>query len=254
MQLSSYRIVRSSTQPAKNQRVLPQMHSRSSPISRTMRRSHRESEQTHRASGQMRHRRGAHRYQRHRSRPVVPMSSKLQKRPRQRRRSRRRNRDRSIPHRPNQRQKIHCVCARTIYKPGQNRSSYKAPQRPFRRSRVVAPMPSRQRNPAQRNRLRGMIFIQSSRKSGLWTICRRAQRRRSLKSQMCLKSVVSYNPKPHKKNHPLFVMESVQIHGHRAARRPRLCAARSSLFVNGQQLHRRTIYHPRRRSRHGKPL
>ena len=37
-------------------------------------------------------------------------------------------------------------------------------------------------------------------------IYQNGNRCRSAKSQMCLKSVVSYNPKLHKKNHPLFVM------------------------------------------------
>ena len=92
-------------------------------------------------------------------------------------------------------------------------------------------MCGRQRNPVLRNRLRGSIFIQSNRKAA-----------------------VKYIPKPHQQNRPLFAMKSSRTHGHHAARRPRLCAARSSLFVNGQQLHRRTIYHPRRKSRLGKPL
>ena len=75
-----------------------------------------------------------------------------------------------------------------------------------RKRKTAVPMSKRQRNPAQRNRLRGIIFMQSSRKSGLRMICCQKNCRRSAKSQMCRKSVVSYNPKPHKKNHPQFVI------------------------------------------------
>ena len=206
MKLSSYRVVRSSTQPAKNQRVLPQMHSWSSSTSRTMRRNHRENEQTRHAPSQMRRSHRVHRHPHCRSSSDALMSSKLQKRPCQRRRSRRSNRNRSIPHRPNQRQKIHCACARTIYEPRQNRSSYKAPQRPFRRSRVVAPMSSGQRNPAQRNRLRGIIFMRSSRKSGLRMIYQNVNRCLSAKSRIYQKTAVRCDPKPHQQNRPLFVM------------------------------------------------
>ena len=116
------------------------------------------------------------------------------------------------------------------------------------------PMSNVQRNPTQKNHLRGIIFIQSSRKSGLRTICRRAHRRRSAKSQTYQKTVVRCNPKPYQQSHPLFAMKSSRTHGHHAARRLQLCAAKSSLFVSGQQSHRRTICRPRRRSRHGKPL
>ena len=217
MQLSSYRVVRSSTQPAKNQRVLPQMHSRSNPTSCTMRRNHRESEQAHRVPGQMRRCGRAHRHPHRRSRPDALMSSKLQKRPCQRYRSRRRNRDRSIPHRPNQRQKIHCVSARRMYAPGQTRSNHRAHRHPHRRSRPVAPMPSEQRNPAQKNRLRGIIFIQSNRKSGLRTICRRAYRRRSAKSQRLQSCAVNRFPNRHRKMRRTFSISSRLVHGRRAA-------------------------------------
>ena len=122
------------------------------------------------------------------------------------------------------------------------------------RSRPVAPMPSRQRNLAQRNRLRGIIFIRSSRKSGLRTVLRRKKFRRFVKSRKHRKSAVKYIPKPHQQNRPLFAMKSSRTHGHHAARRLQLCAAKSSLFVSGQQSHRRAIYHPRRKSRLGKPL
>ena len=92
---SGYHAMQSNSQPAKNQRILLRVCSRSSPTSRAMRRNRRENEQTHRVPGQMRHRRRANRHPRRRSRPDVPMSSKPQKRPRQRRRSRRSSR--SIP-------------------------------------------------------------------------------------------------------------------------------------------------------------
>ena len=68
------------------------------------------------------------------------------------------------------------------------------------------PMSNVQRNPTQKNHLRGIIFIQGSRKSGLRTICRRAHRRRSAKSQTYQKTVVRCNPKPYQQSHPLFVM------------------------------------------------
>ena len=139
MKLSSCRVVRFNTQPAKNQRVLPQMCSRSNPPIRTTHRNHRENEQTRRVPGQMRHCRRAHRHQHRRSRPATLMFSKLQKRPRQRRRSRRNSQRYSIP-RPYQREKMCRTSARTICTPDQNRSSRRAHQRPRRRSRPDALM------------------------------------------------------------------------------------------------------------------
>lgn len=111
-----------------------------------------------------------------------------------------------------------------------------------------------QRNPAQKKRLRWIICIRSSRKSGLRIVLRRKKFRRFVKSRKHRKSAVKYIPKPHQQNRPLFAMKSSRTHGHHAARRLQLCAAKSSLFVSGQQSHRRTICRPRRRSRHGKPL
>lgn len=139
MKLSSCRVVRFNTQPAKNQRVLPQMCSRSNPPIRTTHRNHRENEQTRRVPGQMRHCRRAHRHQHRRSRPATLMFSKLQKRPRQRRRSRRNSQRYSIP-RPYQREKMCRTSARTICAPDQNRSSRRAHQRPRHRNRPVVPM------------------------------------------------------------------------------------------------------------------
>ena len=63
-----------------------------------------------------------------------------------------------------------------------------------------------QRNPAQRNRLRGIIFIRSSLKSGLRMIGQTMNRHLSAKSQIYRKFVVKCDPKPHQQNHPLFVM------------------------------------------------
>ena len=67
-------------------------------------------------------------------------------------------------------------------------------------------MSNEQRNPAQRNRLRGITFIRSSRKSGLRKIYQNANRHLSVKSQIYWKAAVRYNPKPRQQNHPLFVM------------------------------------------------
>ncbi len=53
MKLSNYRAAQSGILPVKYRRILPQMCSRNSPISRTMHRNHRESEQTHRVPDQM---------------------------------------------------------------------------------------------------------------------------------------------------------------------------------------------------------
>ena len=136
--------------------------------------------------------------------------------------------------------------------PCENSGKMHPPQ--HRKSKGDVCMCGRQRNPAQRNRLCGMIFIQSSRKSGLRKIYQSVNRCLSAKSQIYLKSVVRCNPKPHQQNRPLFVMESSRTHGHHAARRLQLCAARSSLFVSGQRSHRHTTCRPRRRSRPGKPL
>lgn len=103
-------------------------------------------------------------------------------------------------------------------------------------------------------RLRWIICIRSSRKSGLRIVLRRKKFRRFVKSRKHRKSAVKYIPKPHQQNRPLFAMKSSRTHGHHAARRLQLCAAKSSLFVSGQQSHSRTIYRPFRRRRHGKPL
>ena len=205
MKLSSCRVVRFNTQPAKNQRILLRVCSRSNPPIRTTHRNHRENEQTRRVPGQMRHCRRAHRHQHRRSRPATLMFSKLQKRPRQRRRSRRNSQRYSIP-RPYQREKMCRTSARTICTPDQNRSSRRAHQRPRRRSRGDARMCGGQRNPAQKKRLRGIIFIRSSRKSGLRIVLRRKKFRRFVKSRKHRKSAVKYIPKPHQQNHPLFVM------------------------------------------------
>ena len=122
------------------------------------------------------------------------------------------------------------------------------------RSKAAAPVSSGQRNPAQKNRLRGITFIRSSLKSGLRTVCRRKELRRFVKSRKHQKSVVRCNPKLYQQKHPLSVMQSSRTHGHHAARRLRPCAARSSLFVSGRRLHRRTIYRPYHRSRPNKSL
>ena len=269
MKLSNCRVVRSSTQPAENPRILPQIHSRSNPTSRTPRRNHRENEQTHRVPSQMQRRRRAHQHQRRRnrpdalmsskpqrtprqryqtrwssqkrsalhwpyhrqkahrasartmcapgqnrssrrahrhqrrmSRPIVPMSSKPQKRAKQCHQTRWSSQKRSAQHRPYRRQKAHRTSAQRIYTPGQNRNSRRAYRHPRRRNRGDARMCGWQRNPAQKNRLRGIIFIQSSRKSGLQTI----YRQQSAKSRMCRKSAVRRSPKLYQQNHPLSVM------------------------------------------------
>ena len=259
MKLSNSRVVRSSTQPAENPRILPQMHSRSNPPSRATRRNHRENEQTRRVPGQMRCRRRAHQRLRRRSRPAVPMSSKPQKGAKQHHQTRWSSQKRSALHRPYYRKKahranarriyapdrnrnghranryqrrrnrpvasmsskpqrrlrqhhlrhwkkIHHVSARTIYAPEQKHRRRRAYQRQRRRSKVAALMSSGQRNPAQKNRLRGITFIRSDLKSGLRTVCRRKKLRRFVKSRKHRKSVVRRDPKLHQQNHPLFVM------------------------------------------------
>lgn len=175
-----------------------------------------------------------------RNRPDAPMPSKPQGRLRQ--------------HHLRHWKKIHHVSARTIYAPGQKQSTRRAYQRQRRRSKAAAPVSSGQRNPAQKNRLRGITFIRSSLKSGLRTVCRRKELRRFVKSRKHQKSVVRCNPKLYQQKHPLSVMQSSRTHGHHAARRLRPCAARSSLFVSGRRLHRRTIYRPYHRSRPNKSL
>ena len=101
---------------------------------------------------------------------------------------------------------MHRVGARTMYAPGQNRNSYKASRHPFHKNRADAPTPSGQRNPAQKNRLRGITFIRSSQKSGLQMIYQNMNRPLSEKSQTHQKTVVRCNPKLHQQNRPLFVM------------------------------------------------
>lgn len=63
-----------------------------------------------------------------------------------------------------------------------------------------------QRNPAQKKRLRWIICIRSSRKSGLRKIYQNANRHLSVKSQIYWKAAVRYNPKPHQQNRSLFAM------------------------------------------------
>lgn len=63
-----------------------------------------------------------------------------------------------------------------------------------------------QRNPAQKNHLHGIIFIRSSRKSGLRMICQNVNRCLSVKRQTYQKSVIRCKPKLHQQNRPLFVM------------------------------------------------
>lgn len=167
------------------------MRSRSNPTS-TMRRNHRENEQTRRVPGQIQRRRRAHRHPHRKSRPDAPMSSKPKGRLRQ--------------HHLQHWKKIHHISTRTMYAPGQNRNSRRAHRQPHRRSKAVALMSNEQRNPAQRNRLRGITFIRSSRKSGLRKIYQNANRHLSVKSQIYWKAAVRYNPKPHQQNRSLFVM------------------------------------------------
>ena len=155
MKLSICRVVRSSTQPTGNPRILPHMCSRSNPTSRAMRWHHRESEQTHRVPGQIRRSRRAHRHPRRRNRPAVLMSSKLEKMAKQRHQTRWSRQKRSALRRPNQRQKIHRVGARTIYAPNQDRSRCRAHQHQRRRSRPTALMSSKpQRRLCQRRQSR----------------------------------------------------------------------------------------------------
>ena len=178
------------------------MRSRSNPTS-TMRRNHRENEQTRRVPGQIQRRRRAHRHPHRKSRPAVSMSSKLQKRARQRRRSRRNSQRYNIPQ-LYRREKMCRASAQMICALGQN--SRRAYRHPRRRNRGGARMCGRQRNPAQRKRLRGIIFIQGCRKFGLRTICRRAQHRQFVKSRKHRKSAVRHNLKPYLHPHPPFVM------------------------------------------------
>ena len=98
------------------------------------------------------------------------------------------------------------ACARRIYAPDQNRNGHRANRYQRHRSEAVALMFNEQRNPAQRNRLRGIIFIRSSRKSVLRMIYQNGNRCRSAKSRMRRKCAVRCDPKLCKQNHPLFVM------------------------------------------------
>ena len=59
---------------------------------------------------------------------------------------------------------------------------------------------------AQKKRLRGIIFIRSSRTSGLRMICQNVNRCLSVKRQTYQKSVIRCKPKLHQQNRPLFVM------------------------------------------------
>ena len=191
------------------------------------------------APGQKRSSRRARQRPRRRNRPDAPMPSKPQGRLRQ--------------HHLRHWKKIHHVSARTIYAPGQKQSTRRAYQRQRRRSKAAAPVSSGQRNPAQRKRLRGIIFIQDCRKFDLRTICRRALRCRSAKSQRLQSCAANRFPNRHQKMRRTFSISSRLVHGRRAALNL-IAAARRSLFVSGQRSHRRTICRPRRRIRPNKPL
>ena len=155
MKLSNCRVVQSSTQPAKNQRIPPQMRSWSSLSSRAIHQNHRENEQTRRVLDQMRHRRRAHQHPHRRSRSVVLMFSKLQRTPRQRHQTRWSSQKRSALLRPYHQQKAHCVSARRIYAPDQSSNSRRANRYQRHRSRPAVPMSSKlQKRAHQRRRSR----------------------------------------------------------------------------------------------------
>lgn len=75
------------------------------------------------------------------------------------------------------------------------------PQEQGRRAYVQRAKKSR-----AKKRLRWIIFIRSSRKSGLRIVLRRKKFRRFVKSRKHRKSAIKYIPKPHQQNRPLFVM------------------------------------------------
>lgn len=154
MKLPNCRVVRSSTQPAKNPRILLQMCSWRSPTSRAMRRNHRENEQTHRVPGQIQRRRRAHRYQHRRSRPAAPMSSKPQKGAKQHHQTRWSSQKRSALHRPYHRKKAHRTNARRIYAPDRNRNGHRANRYQRRRNRPVASMSSKPQRRLRQHHLR----------------------------------------------------------------------------------------------------
>ena len=151
---------------------------------------------THRAHVQNRLSRKANQHLHHKSSRGVRVSSKPQRHPS---RQKRRN-ARQFPT-PRRLKNGHASAWR-IYALGQKQSRRRAYQRQRRKGKAAVPMSNVQRNPAQKNRLRGIIFIQSRRKSSLQTI----YRQQSVKSWTHRKSAVRYNPKPRQQNRPLFIM------------------------------------------------
>ena len=136
MKLSNCRVVRSSTQPAENQRI----YSQSSLTSHTMYRNLRSSVQMPRGPDQNRNSRRAPRQPCRKSRPGARMFRKLQKRLQQHRSPRRNSRVSIRLRHPRHRQRIRCASTRTIYAPDQNRNGRRAPRQPYRKSRPGAPM------------------------------------------------------------------------------------------------------------------
>jgi len=97
MKLSNCRVVRSSTQPAENPQILPQIYSQSGLTSHTMHRNLRGSVQMPHGPDQNRNIRKAHRQPYRKSRPDAPMFSKLQRSSQQLRQSYQSSHNRSTP-------------------------------------------------------------------------------------------------------------------------------------------------------------
>ena len=157
-------------------------------------------------------------------------------------------------YRKNRRSKKHRVCAQRTCAYDRTHKSRKVPPCQRRRNKEGVRMYGRQRNPAQNSRLRGITSIRSSRKFALRKIFPSVSRRASVKSQRLRNCVARCRLNQHQRKHRTFGISSRLAHGRRVPLNHLPCAALNVLSENAQQMHRRMIYRPRRRRRHGKPL
>ena len=145
------------------------------------------------------------------------------------------------------------ACAQKMCAHARTCKSRKVPPRQQCRNRDDARLCGRQRNPAQKKRRR-RIFIQSHQKFASREIFPSVSRRASVKSQRSRSCAERYRLSRRQRKHRTFSISSRPARGHRVPLNHLPYAAKSRLSENAQRTHRRIIYRPCRRRRHGKYL
>ena len=130
--------------------------------------------------------------------------------------------------------KIHRACAQRTCAHDRTRRSRKVPPRQQRRNKGGVHICGRQRNPAQKKCLRGMIFIQRNQKFVLQKIFSSANRRASVKSQQSRNCAASSRLNQRQRKHRTFGISSRPTHGRRATQKFPVRAVRNVLFENTQ--------------------